>query len=409
MRMSWTGCGSSSRCGRRKHSALLKRSVLACRRMDSFGRLLWGELTRSKSWTADWTRRRPERSCLKANFGSGKTHLLRLVREDALARGYAVSLVSLDAKSAVRFNRMDQIMGAICRGIELPQAQGRAGIRVLLDHVCRCIEERIGNPEYWEDLSSGGKWDYSERLESKAFYIALRAWYAGSADTRDLVEDWLEKPWEYRTQRQRLHRELVGSLRRVFIDPRRDWQFYSDKTLEFVPAGGYAESWALLRDISALARASGLSGFIILFDEFEDIITNLNNIKWQEDAFWNLFQFDRGRNFPGMTFFAVTPEFVQKCVARLIQKDRWDYDIAQFKQIPTFQMSPLEVGELEELAMRILEAHGIAYAWEPDLVMKAAQLDAIVQKAAAVQIQDRARHTITTVVRALDNLLQEAE
>ena len=346
---------------------------------------------------------------LKANFGSGKTHLLRLVREDALARGYAVSLVSLDAMSAVRFNRMDQIMGAICRGIEIPSARGQPGIRVFLDHVHRCIDGQIGDNAFWAALSSGGKWDYSDRLESKALYIALRAWYWGSPHTQDLVEDWLETPWEYRAQRRRLHLELVESLRCFFRDSRRHGQFYADNALEFVSAGGYAESWALLRDISSLARASGLNGFIILFDEFEDIITNLRNINYEEAAFWNLFQFYRGHAFSGMTFFAVTPDFVQKCVTRLIEKDRWDYDTAQFEQIPTFQMSPLEVEELKTLAMRILETHGVAYDWEPDLVMKTAQLDAIVQKAAAVQIQDRARHTITTVVKALDDLLQGAE
>ncbi len=319
------------------------------------------------------------------------------------------TLYKLAQERTVRFNRMDQIMGAICRGIEIPSAPGKRGIRAFLSQVHHCISDGDGDETFWAELSSNGKWDYSERLDSKALYIAMRAWHSGSAKTQDLVEDWLEKPWEYRTQRRRLHWELVGSLRGFFCDPRRDWQFYADKTLEFVPTGGYAESWALLRDINSLAKASELSGFIILFDEFEDIITNLNNIKWQEDAFWNLFQFYRGRSFPSMTFFAVTPEFVQKCVTRLIQKDRWDYDMAQFEKIPTFQMSPLEVAELKELAMRILKAHGIAYDWEPDLLMKAAGLDAIVRKAAAVQIQDRARHTITTVVSALDDLLQEAE
>lgn len=345
---------------------------------------------------------------LKANYGSGKTHLLRFVREDALEREFAVSMISVDAKSAARFNRMDQIMGAICRGLEMPNAPGQRGVRGFLDHISRCIHDETGDTVFWRELSSQGKWDYSESLDSKALYLAVRAWHTGTPETRDLVEDWLGQPWAYRTQRQRLHWELVGKLRHAFRDPRHDRQFYMEKTLEFVAAGGYAESWALLRDLNALARASGLNGLIMLFDEFEDVITNLNNIKWQQDAFWNLFQFYRGRSFPGMTFFAVTPEFVQKCVSLLIRKDKYDYDYAQFEQIPTFQMTPLDVTELEQLAMRIFETHGTAYGWEPDLVMKASELDAIVRKAAAVPVQDRARHTITTVVRALDDLLQSA-
>ena len=50
---------------------------------------------------------------LQANYGSGKSHLLRYIRDHALAEGYAVSFVTLDAKAGVRFNRMDQnIVGA---------------------------------------------------------------------------------------------------------------------------------------------------------------------------------------------------------------------------------------------------------------------------------------------------------
>ena len=66
---------------------------------------------------------------LNANYGSGKTHLLRFIREYALSNNYAVSTVTLDAGSAVRFNRMDQIFGAICRNIEVPQISGHKGMR----------------------------------------------------------------------------------------------------------------------------------------------------------------------------------------------------------------------------------------------------------------------------------------
>ena len=43
---------------------------------------------------------------VKANYGGGKSHLLRVVREMALEAGYAVSLVVIDAQGGVRFNRM---------------------------------------------------------------------------------------------------------------------------------------------------------------------------------------------------------------------------------------------------------------------------------------------------------------
>ena len=52
---------------------------------------------------------------LKANYGSGKTHLLRFIREHALEENWVVSVISLDSAAAVRFNRMDQIGRASCR------------------------------------------------------------------------------------------------------------------------------------------------------------------------------------------------------------------------------------------------------------------------------------------------------
>ncbi len=71
---------------------------------------------------------------VKANYGSGKTHLLKLIREMALENGYAVSLITLDAQSEVRFNRMDQIFGQVCRRLEVPDVSGKS-VRYLFDAV----------------------------------------------------------------------------------------------------------------------------------------------------------------------------------------------------------------------------------------------------------------------------------
>lgn len=347
---------------------------------------------------------------LKANYGSGKTHLLRFIRECALEKGFAVSAVTLDARGAVRFNRMDQVFGAICRNIEVPGVLGQKGIRPVLNFVVDRLERaKAGKSEsFWQELTNNWKWDFSEALDSPAVFVAVRAWATGTSTVHDRVEDWFLQPWLYRSLRRLLYSDLIGSLRRFFHDPRPEWQFYKYGVFDF-HTQGYAQSWWALRDLQRLLCESGLNGLVVLFDEYEDVITNLRNVAHQEAAFWNLFQFYAGRQFPGLSFYAVTPEFVEKCVTLLIDKGRWDYDYSRFKAIPTFQMTPLDVEELEELAMRILEAHGVAYDWEPDLVMRATELDKIVRKASSVQIQDRARHTIISVVKALDRLLEENE
>ena len=346
---------------------------------------------------------------LKANYGSGKTHLLRFIREAARREGYAVSLVALDAKSAIRFNRMDQILGAICRSIEIPGENKLKGIRTFLNYICLNIDKarRSQNNPFWKELTNNWRWSFSQELDSKGLYVALRAWSTGDRQAQDLVEDWLLQPWTYTSQRKRLYVTLVEKLRGFFRDPRPQWIFYDQGVFQF-SLQGYSQSWAVLRDIHKLSLASGLKGFIVLFDEFEDIIHNLNRVNHQEAAFWNLFDFYAGREFPGMSFFAVTPDFVQKSKRLLQEKGRWDYDYGMFDTLPTFEMSPLSEDDLQQLAIKMLEVHGNAYDWEPDLRMKMADLKAIVRNASSIKVQDRARHTIRKIVQFLDDLLEDS-
>jgi len=164
-----------------------------------------------------------------------------------------------------------------------------------------------------------------------------------------------------------------------------------------------------LRDLHKLAIASGKKGLLIIFDEFEDVIHNIKNISHKQAAFWNLFEFYSGKPFPGKSFYAVTPEFVQKCKAVLLEKSILDFDYSRFERLPTFQMSPLEVKELQLLALKIMEIHGLAYDWKPEDHLKLSDLNAIVKTAASIQIQDRARHTITEVVKYLDRTLDRLD
>jgi len=347
---------------------------------------------------------------VKANYGSGKTHLLRFIREDALAHGFAVSSVTLDAKSAVRFNRMDQIVGAIWRGLELATDPGRPGIRTFFERARRQIQvskAKNNGQLFWNSLTNDGRWDFSEVLKSPAMFIALRAWTCGKASVQDLVEDWMAQPWNYYARRKYLYEELVEKLRKYFRDPRPEWKFYSltDGIFNF-QMQDYVQSWDALRDLDKLVRACGMNGVILLFDEFEDVLNNLTRIDLQEAAFWNLFRFYSGKQFPGMTFFAVTPEFVDKCERLLMAKGKWDMDYNQFKSLPSFEMSPLEKPHLEKLAEKIMETHGAAYDWEPDTVMKASELKRILSTCMSVRVQDRVRQTIKEIVKALDHHLE---
>lgn len=347
---------------------------------------------------------------LQANYGSGKSHLLRYIRDHALSEHFAVSFVTLDAKSGVRFNRMDQIMGAILRNIEVPPHHGPGGLAGALDLIRTACEEarekRGGANGFWKELTNGWKWDFSERLESAPMFVALRAWCTGVKPAQDLVIDWLQEPENYRSQRKQLYTRLVEGLRAHFRDPRSDRQFYMDDALSFHP-NGYGAVWAGLRDMNDLLVQAGLRGLIVLFDEFEDVLTGLTNVQWKEAAFWNLFLFMGGKRFPGRTFYAVTPDFATKCKDQLLEKGRVDFDYKRFDELPTFEMSPLTGTELAELAGRILSAHACAYGYRQEDVSPS-QVRDLVAHLSRSPVQDRARHTIREVVKLLDTIMGDS-
>jgi hypothetical protein len=346
---------------------------------------------------------------LKANYGSGKSHLLRYIREKAHADGYAVSLVTLDAKSGVRFNRMDQIMGEILRNIEVPPEYGEPGLRGALDLIDKkCYEALADDDPFWERVSDYGEWDFSEELNCEPLFVAIRAWVYAKEETKEIIIDWLQKPEAYRSQRARLYGRLVEEMRNKFRDPRPDWEFYQGNFFLF-HTDGYRSAWDALKDMHILMENCGLRGLIILFDEFEDVLTNLNNISWQESAFWNLFLFFSGKRFPGKSFYAVTPAFTEKCKQRLLMKGKWDYDYSRFDHLPTFQMSPLGAVELLELSKRILQTHMKGYNYViPQTKVRSIQqaVKQTVQRSAQSPVQDRARHTIREVVQYLDEGIQ---
>lgn len=347
---------------------------------------------------------------LKANYGSGKSHLLELIREKALAAGFATSMVVLDANSGVRFNRMDQIFGAILRNLKIEHEGGTShGLAAVLDFLAESAEAAKSKPKapghkFWAKVTNNWKWDYSEKLASPPFFIAFRAWATSdSSSVRELVLDWLAFPENYKSSRREIYELLVEGLRSKFRDPRPHRQFYNplEGVLDF-QTSGYKNCWSALEDLNQMCIASGSPGMAILFDEFEDVLTNLKNINWKESAFWNLFRFVSGDRFTGKTFYAVTPSFAQKCKAILIERDRWDFDYDQFDDLPTFEMSPLGKRNLLDLAERIAAVHARAYSYEVDPESKD-RMKEIVAEAAESAVQDRARQAIKLAVEALDD------
>ena len=340
---------------------------------------------------------------LNANYGSGKTQMLRFLREDALEKGYAVSLVVCDCKSGIRFNRMDQVFGAVCKNLEFPGGVEKGIIPFFQTAAKRCMAENVA---FWNDLSTHGTWTRSESLKSSALYIAFRASLFCDDEILRLLDDWMQNPQIYKTKRKVLYENFVFGLRANFRDPRTESTFYADGVFVF-DQQRYTQCWQALTDLDTLAKKSGMKGLILLFDEFEDIITNLTNIQYQEAAMLNLFEFNEGNRFSGRSFFAVTPDFIENCTSMLYRRGRTDFEFGRFVGIKKFKMSPLEKERIIELVKsRIIPTHGLAFGWTP-VVKDDAEIARFIDFSS--RSPDRTRLAVKTAIQIMDAILDEKE
>jgi hypothetical protein len=337
---------------------------------------------------------------VRANYGGGKSHLLRIVRERALEVGYAVALVVTDAVGGVRFNRMDTIFGAVTREIEVPGVMGQ-GIRTLFDAFRRRCDEVGQRDRLIQALSANGGWSQKGQL-SDPVLIGLRAWVLGGEAPRSLVEEWYAWPEPYRNRRRDLYYGLVADLEHRFDDRRSEARYYADKSLAF-HNDGHRNAWDGLGDLHAVAVASGFRGLVLLFDEFEDVIQNLPNRSYQVASFQNLFDFFSGSAYLGMTYFAVTPDFAKACRDELRGRGVYDFPVGKFSKLPAFELAPITDADFAELARRIAVVHGIALDWHSGPFARGAEWDGRVSRAWGRPAPDQIRQAIQAIVAVLDS------
>ena len=348
---------------------------------------------------------------IHANYGTGKSHLLRLLREIAIERGFAVALIVADAHGSVRFNRMDTVFGAICQVLEIPGHRER-GVGVLFD-AYRQVDESTLSPcaiAERKRISNGDIWDVDDsfRLWAPGLYIALRAWFHARRDraVRDRIRSWLSSPHTHRAQRTALYRDLVWGLRGHFCDPRPQWQLIQNDVFSF-HTNGYRNSWSALRDLDHIARCSGYEGLVLLVDEFEDVIHNLARIDYKQQAFHNLFRFFTGTDFPGRSYFAVTPDFTHKCRVELWKRGVYGFDEGQLDNLAFFWLDPITSSDLFLLAKSICEVHSIAYGWDARKAVENRELEDYCERLMANEVPDRTRQAVISIVELLDDMVSD--
>jgi hypothetical protein len=122
---------------------------------------------------------------------------------------------------------------------------------------------------------------------------------------------------------------------------------------------------------------------------------------YKHAAFQNLFAFFDGERFPGKAYFAVTPDFVRKCNAVLRGDEFLGVRFKRFEDLHYFELEPVSEQEFTQLAKRIVNMHGVAYGWKPDI--SAAELRALVSGSWSSSSPERVRLAVRSLVDELDN------
>ncbi len=257
--------------------------------------------------------------------------------------------------------------------------------------------------EFWRKLHNNNKWDKRQHFETEPFFLGLRAWLFCDPNKEGYIENWFQTPHNNSDSRATyVYRALVDDMRAYFRDSRPK-EYFTRERIDLTQNGEIC--WAFLRDLHRAAQAIGLRGLVLCCDEFEDIIYNMRRIAQKKMAFCNMFEMFYGDQFNAQAYFAVTPEFVQKCKHELMRRGVYDYDYSQFDGLKQFTMTPITAVQLQSLVRKIVGIHSQAFAWEPPGLCLDA-ISTIVETMSHDSSQDRVRHCIRQVVAELDRVME---
>lgn len=178
---------------------------------------------------------------VKGNFGNGKTHFLNIIARQAAEMNYAVSFVPLSKETP--FDKLERLYRRAATSIYLP-GYAQPGFAPLLEKL------KPGGEEAEEILHYAGR-NLHPRLEA-----VLKNYLDGSGDaynqhilTSDLAGDFVPN-----AQLKSIHRLNFG------------------KALAMPPFKVKESTFDYFRFLSRLIKAGGYAGWVLLLDEFEQLM-----------------------------------------------------------------------------------------------------------------------------------------
>ena len=313
--------------------------------MDEFKRLLGEDVKKGKAVT----------KFINAQYGMGKSLLLRRVEEIAIENNFVASYIDLHKRAAdIPFNKFEIVYTKIVQGLRSKLSRSFKGIiDTWLLNLKNKARDELDNPLRSEDpivIKLMNESLEPVREHSNAFADVLESYYQGLKTGNDEKANYAIA-W------------LKGDPN-MPANKRREIGVKGTITKE--------ESFNFLKALTTFIKSIGYYGLVVLIDEAENIM-NLTTGNLREGAYGNIKTlYDNEHGLENIMFiFAGTPELFQEGE----RKGIWSYDalhertkdVLPFKNIrePVIELEGLERDELKEVSDKIIKMHALAYAWDP--------------------------------------------
>lgn len=305
---------------------------------------------------------------LSGDYGSGKTFLCSMLREAAWEQGMVVSVVDLGRNVAL--HKLETVYQQVMAGMRTRELPGTPAFDSLVQQWLYGLEDEVQRTEGLDPLKDEDRPVIATHVERRiqsalaqvsvfdsSFANAFRGYYAAiqreDGITADAALGWLKGE-------QNIPQELKGRLH--------------------VKGGvSRANAFAFLRAMNSLLLSMGYKGLVILFDETE-LVRGLNRADLRQAAYENIKMFlDRSAmgDLPHVyALFAGTEDLFadeQKGIPsyqalhdRIRPRHPGIADgTVQEVRGAILRLDGFSRDRLIEVAIKVRDLHGRAYAWEP--------------------------------------------
>jgi hypothetical protein len=263
---------------------------------------------------------------VEGDYGTGKSHFLKLVESLALRNGFATTWITLDGYEHA-FNHPTRYLSRLLESIRIPN----------------------------NDIFG--------------LYSLCKYWLSNKKRTTLL--DWASQSnaWRFKNPINRLSK------------PDGDWRYCQQNLncsdLRYKSGKQYHEEfYYILYSLASLMHALGFKGIVFLFDELESVMTLISNARSQLLSFEVLNNLTGSRILPHSYFvFSVTPDFGRFLLNKQQYYEQY-YNYSYKKGLSfvnrwvkqglnTLALNRLDKQSRNNLFNNLLLAHSVGYSWSP--------------------------------------------